>query len=793
MGHITEQCYQLSNLIESKIRKGHFVHYIEGHGQTHQRQDDRVVDVIFGGYAAGGMSNNSRKSYAREVCNINPQCPKRHKPSPSLIISFSDEDYAPNIIRGHQDALVITAKIGTNTVKKIFVDNGSLVDVLYHHAFAQMDIGDRKLENTHSPLYGITGNEVKVVGTIDLPVLFGTMPCQMKFPTEFGVGEMCGDQAVSRQCYFTTVVPKKQDSDSQTVNKVIQIDPSSFIDIPKDPSFSPVGETVDVVIDEHSPEKMVKMGKYLSPQIKDELTRLLWEFSDIFAWSPSDMPGIPTDVARHSLHVDCQKNPVKQKRRTFSKEKRRAIEEELDRLLVARFIEPVKFPTWIANVVLVKKRFLVSQWGIEADPSQIKAISEMKDPSTINEVQRVTGCIAALQRFIPQASKKCSPFFKVIKEALKNKKLIWDDQCKESFEVLKTFLTSPPVLARALPRETLKAYISAFDGSVASVLVKDVDGREALVYYVSHTLKDAETCYPHVEKLVYALVVASRKLRHYFQGRLIKVMTDQPLKCILHKLDMTGRLAAWTVELNQFHIEYLPQNAVKPQILSDFVIECKFNNLIIEETSFPQKAWNLYVDGSSTSSSGDAGVILINPEGFKIQQALKFSFPVTNNVAEYEALLAGLRLAIELEVKILEIFGDSQLVVKLLQGEFKAYDARMSTYLKLAMSLLEKVSSWTIKNIYREDNQWADALSKLASFVVTTTEAIYVKERSVPSIDMDPSPSDMLKVNKISSIKDWRQPILEYILHNKLPQDKGEARSISDKAKNYCVLENKLY
>ncbi|XP_074356341.1 uncharacterized protein LOC141696048 [Apium graveolens] len=178
-GHAIEQCYRLSNLIESKIRKGHFIHYIEGQGQSHQRQDDRVVDVIFGGYAAGGMSNNSRKSYAREVCNVNPQFQKKNKPSPSLVISFSDDDYSPNIIQGHQDALVITAKVGTNTVKKILVDNGSSVDILYHHTLARMDTGDRKLENTHSPLYGFTCNEVKVLGTIDFLVLFGTMSCQI--------------------------------------------------------------------------------------------------------------------------------------------------------------------------------------------------------------------------------------------------------------------------------------------------------------------------------------------------------------------------------------------------------------------------------------------------------------------------------------------------------------------------------------------------------------------------------------------------------------------------------------
>lgn len=82
------------------------------------------------------------------------------------------------------------------------------------------------------------------------------------------------------------------------------------------------------------------------------------------------------------------------------------------------------------------------------------------------------------------------------------------------------------------------------------------------------------------------------------------------------------------------------------------------------EESQPSKSGVLFVDESSTDAFGGAGVILISPEGFKIQQASKFSFSVTNNVAEYEVLIAEVRLSIELEVKILDIFGDSQLVAK---------------------------------------------------------------------------------------------------------------------------------
>lgn len=153
---------------------------------------------------------------------------------------------------------------------------------------------------------------------------------------------------------------------------------------------------------------------------------------------------------------------------------------------------------------------------------------------------------------------------------------------------------------------------------------------------------------------------------------------------------MSGRLVAWTIELSQFHIEFIPRSAIKAQALSDFVAECQFSPTSIIEESHTTKPWTLFLDGSSTKLSGGAGIILISPEGFKIQQALKFSFPVTNNVAEYEALIGGVRLAIKLQVKILDIFRDSQLVVKQLTGEFKVHSERMAAYLALSLELLQK-------------------------------------------------------------------------------------------------------
>ncbi|XP_074321914.1 uncharacterized protein LOC141659079 [Apium graveolens] len=337
-----------------------------------------------------------------------------------------------------------------------------------------------------------------------------------------------------------------------------------------------------------------------------------------------------------------------------------------------------------------------------------------------------------------------------MKKASKSSQFEWSEDCEKNFTELKIFLTNPPVLTRPLTIEPLRVYLSASDETVAAVLVRVDEGKDIPVYYISHSLRDAEIRYPQVEKLVYALVVAIRKLRHYFQAREIHVLTNLPLKRIMHKPDITGRLAAWTIELSQFYIEYKPRTAIKAQVLSDFVAEC-------------------------------------HPEGFKIQHALKFGFSATNNLAEYEALIAGLKLASDLEAEVIDIFGDSQLVSKQISGEFKTRNERMARYLTRTQELLNKFSSWKLSNVDREENLWADSLAKLASSnLPVNLSPTYVDVLETPSIDE-------VSVNQIQTKLDWCQPFLEYIIDIKLPEHKTEARALMFKARNYCVVGSVLY
>ena len=164
--------------------------------------------------------------------------------------------------------------------------------------------------------------------------------------------------------------------------------------------------------------------------------------------------------------------------------------------------------------------FIVNHRGIEANPDKIKAVLDMPSPSGIKEVQRLTGRIAALSRFVSRASDKCHPFFQVLKKAFQ-----WDAKCEEAFIALKTYLSSPPILVSPIEGELLTLYLTVSDFSTSAVLVRDKEPVQHPVYYCSRALRGAEERYPRMEKLILALVTVARKLRPYFQTHTIEVPT----------------------------------------------------------------------------------------------------------------------------------------------------------------------------------------------------------------------------------------------------------------------------
>jgi hypothetical protein len=173
------------------------------------------------------------------------------------------------------------------------------------------------------------------------------------------------------------------------------------------------------------------------------------------------------------------------------------------------------------------------------------------------------------------------------------------------------------------------------------------------VYYVSEVLHEAKARYLETHKLIYAILVVSRKLRHYFQAHRIMVVTSFPLRAILHNSNATGNIAKWAAELAEFQLDFQPRHAIKSQVLADFIVEWTpspsapgGSDPDLDPTPveprvpvFTEPYWTLFFDGSARQHGGGAGVVLIDPSGDQVKYMVHLEFKATNNMAEYEALI----------------------------------------------------------------------------------------------------------------------------------------------------------
>lgn len=140
-----------------------------------------------------------------------------------------------------------------------------------------------------------------------------------------------------------------------------------------------------------------------------------------------------------------------------------------------------------------------------------------------------------------------------------------------------------------------------------------------------------------------------------------------PLKYFLNKATLTGRLAKWIMILSEFDIKYVDRKAIKGQFITDQLAKTPLQDDHPLKIEFPDadiltvttKSWQLYFDGSYTQHGSGARILFITPQGHTIPKAYKLCFPCTNNIAEYEALVTGIKMVVEWNIKKLQVFGDS--------------------------------------------------------------------------------------------------------------------------------------
>ncbi|KAL0439155.1 UNVERIFIED_CONTAM: hypothetical protein Slati_2398500 [Sesamum latifolium] len=652
--------------------------------------------------------------------------------------------------------------------------------------------------------------------------VISTYHMKIKFPTPGGIGEVQGDPLQSRR-----KAPEEKISETTETPAKVQ----------------PAEELLNIQIIPGDPDKTTRIGSHLGEEAKKGITLCLQRNADIFAWTPQDLEGIDPQYQNPEENGECasisrleQSMPQRFLSTTTNRSARgfhirlriaqhdgcltripsdhasprgpkegRNVEVYVDDMLVKskKATDHVKDLEETFSVLRKYKLklnpakcafgvqggrflgFMVTQRGIEANPLKIKAIIDMKAPTFLNEAQRLTGRIAALSRFISKSAEKSLPFFKTLRKA---KIFEWGTPCQLAFEKLKAYLARLPLLVKPhqgkpSPGEALYLYLSTAPQAVSSVLIREEDGKQLPIYYVSKVLNGAEVRYTPIEKMILALVVTARRLRPYFLSHPIGVRTNTPLKHTLGKPDTSGRLVKWAVELSEYDISYSPRTTIKAQALADFVSE--ITEMTIKEASQDQK-WLLHVDGSSTAQGSGAGIVITTPQGENLEFAIKFGFKASNNEAEYEALVIGLRMAHETGAKHLLAYSDSQLVVKQVEGTYEAKEENMIQYLQQIADLKTKFHHFQIIQIPKEENVKADSLSKLASSLEDC------RTRHI-TIHYLPEARTPLAVQPITTGEDWRTPIIKWIEEGLLPENRWKAARLKTRATCFIIQEHILY
>lgn len=253
--------------------------------------------------------------------------------------------------------------------------------------------------------------------------------------------------------------------------------------------------------------------------------------------------------------------------------------------------------------------FMVTQRRIEVNPDQIKAVIETFAPSSKKELQRLIGKLATLGRFIARFTDKLRSLFLALKRA---NTIRWTEECQSVFEEIKRYLTQPPSLSSPQLGEQLYMYLVVSNCAVSVVLFRFISEKEQKpIYYISKAMVDAETRYSKMEQTALALRCAAQKLCLYFQAHQIIVLTNQPLKSILHKLDLSGRMLKWAIDLSEYRIKYQPRLSIKSQVMVDFIAKTPQSSQLAEPC---REGWSiLHVDGASRALGSEVGLLLQTP------------------------------------------------------------------------------------------------------------------------------------------------------------------------------------
>ncbi|CAA0840982.1 Unknown protein, partial [Striga hermonthica] len=537
-------------------------------------------------------SRRQAKAYARKAYNSGKQVMtsdlRETINARTCPITFTLED-ASLFDHPHSDALIITAPICGIPVHRIMVDTGAYTSILMLKAFNKLGIDPAEVRPCNDRVHGFNGSVALPLGEITLPIRFGGNEQTSKDMKGIDPKVACHRLNIDKTVKPVIQKRRKLGPDRQLaleeeVNKLVD---NKFVKETKYPTWvsNPVlvkkaSGAWRLCIDFSDLNKACPKDSYPLPHIDYMVDATsgheLMSFMDAYS-GYNQIPMDPEEAEHTSFYSDrglyCYtmmpfglKNAGATYQRLVNKMFSRLIgqtmEVYVDDMLVKSVVaddhvthlnEMFKILRDYSMVLNPKKctfgvksgkflGYMVSQRGIEANPTKIQAILDLRPPTSVKGVQGLTGRLAALNRFISKSTDRCKPFFDTIK---KGKKFEWTDECQKALDNIKDTLSRPPVLQKPKPNEVLYLYLGVSNSAVSAVLIREEETCQHPIYYVSKALHDAELRYPPMEKLAYALVIAARKLRPYFQEHSVTVLTAHPLRQVLHRPDTSGRMIKW--------------------------------------------------------------------------------------------------------------------------------------------------------------------------------------------------------------------------------------------------------
>ncbi|GJY49561.1 hypothetical protein Tco_0439517 [Tanacetum coccineum] len=294
-------------------------------------------------------------------------------------------------IRQGGQKVVVEAMIEGFRVRRIHVDSGSSSEVMYERCFRNLSYQMRsRLRESRIPLVGSQENPSPYnallgrTGMRSLGVVASSIYLMMKFPTLNGISTISTTRETLRVCrqneeaqdlsrHARVTNPSPMQMGSEVINSKVQLAPREThsrrprkepmqlddmeerrqLDEGRKPPKSGVEERI--VVNDNYPEQLVTIGGSLFVKCRHALIHTLRKNVDIFAWAPSDMTGIPWAITEHSLDTYSHIEPKAQKKRSLTPDRRKVVTDEVNEWLKAGIVRRVRYPTWVANPVLVKK------------------------------------------------------------------------------------------------------------------------------------------------------------------------------------------------------------------------------------------------------------------------------------------------------------------------------------------------------------------------------------------------------------------------------------------------------